>query len=126
MENDDPLQVAERLFTAIEAGDLDGVRACYAPDVEVWHNHDDAVQDVEANLATLGWVTTHLDDLRYTDVRRQRTEGGFVQQHVLRARNRAGDDVAVPACLVVAVTDGRITRLDEYLDSAQVAAVTAR
>ncbi len=126
MDHDDPLEVAERFFTAIEAGDLDAVRAVYAADVEVWHNHDDAVQDVDANLATLGWVTANLEGLRYTDVSRLRTDAGFVQQHVLRARNRAGDEVAVPACVVVTVDGGRITRLDEYLDSAQVARVTAR
>jgi hypothetical protein len=30
----------------------------------------------------------------------------------------------MPACIVVEVKDGRISRLDEYLDSGQAAALT--
>jgi ketosteroid isomerase-like protein len=32
----------------------------------------------------------------------------------------------VPACIVCTVTNGRITRLDEYLDSAHVAPLLSR
>ena len=117
----DNAAVADALFAAIEAGDIDGVRALYAPDVEVWHNTDGVVQDAEANLRTLGWVIDNLRDRSYDDVRRQVTDAGFVQQHVLRVTTATGRRVEVPACLVVAVDDGRITRIDEYLDSAQVA-----
>jgi ketosteroid isomerase-like protein len=116
-----PDAVAERLFSAIEAGDIDTVRALYAPDVAVWHNHDGRVQSLDDNLRVLGWMTRHLPGARYTDVRRSFTDSGFVQQHVLVATNRAGRQVAVPACIVADVAGGRITRLDEYLDSAHVA-----
>jgi ketosteroid isomerase-like protein len=48
--------------------------------------------------------------------------GGFVQQHVLRGtRKHDGERLALPACIVCAVKDGKITRLDEYFDSARVA-----
>jgi uncharacterized protein len=119
----DPLAVAGRLFAAIEAGDVDAVRELYDPDVEVWHNTDRAVQGREENLATLGWVMRNLDGLRYTDVRRSATDDGFVQRHVLVATNRAGRRVEVPACIVATVRDGRVTRLDEYLDSTAVDAM---
>jgi len=33
-----------------------------------------------------------------------------------------GKRVELPACIVCAVAEGRITRLDEYFDSEQVAA----
>jgi ketosteroid isomerase-like protein len=116
-----PDAVAERLFSAIEAGDIDAVTALYAPDVAVWHNHDGLVQSLDDNVRVLGWMTRHLPGARYTDVRRSFTDSGFVQQHVLVATNRAGRQVAVPACIVADVADGRITRLDEYLDSAHIA-----
>jgi ketosteroid isomerase-like protein len=50
------------------------------------------------------------------------------QQHVLRGTNRAsGEPVALHACVVVQVgDDGRITRLDEYIDSAEAAIFSAR
>ncbi len=112
--------VAEQLFAAIEAGDIDAVRSLYAPDVAVWHNTDGLTQSLDDNLRVLGWMTKHLPGTRYTEVRRAVTDSGFVQQHVLVATNRAGRNVAVPACIVAEVVDGRITRLDEYLDSAHV------
>jgi ketosteroid isomerase-like protein len=119
----DPLAVAERLFAAIEAGDVDAVRELYDPGVEVWHNTDRAVQGREENLATLAWVMRNLGGLRYTDVRRSATDDGFVQRHVLVAINRAARRVEVPACIVATVRDGRVTRLDEYLDSTAVDAM---
>jgi ketosteroid isomerase-like protein len=122
----DALDVAARLFAAIEAGDIDAVRAIYAPDAEIWHNTDGAVQGPDDNARTLSWVTTNLRGVRYTDVRRSATSTGFVQQHVLVATNRAGQRVAVPACIVATVRDERIIRLDEYLDSAAVARILAR
>ena len=119
-------EIADRLFAAIEAGDADTVRSLYSPDVEIWHNTDDEVQGRDANLATLGWLAANIPGLRYTDVRRSETADGFVQQHVLRATSRAGEEVGVPACLVVKIADGVITRLDEYLDSAAVARLVAK
>jgi len=122
----DVMELAERFFAAIEAGDVDAARAMYAPDAEIWHNTDGVVQTRNDNVRTLGWMTTNLGGIRYTDVRRSATEDGFVQQHVLVATNRAGHRVEVPACIVISVRDGLVTRLDEYLDSASVAAIMAR
>ncbi len=112
--------IADRLFSAIEAGDLDAVRSIYADDAVIWHNNDEVEQRVDENLRTLRWVVTNLQHRRYTDVRRWLTAEGFVQQHVLRVTNRAGVEVALPVCLAVRVADGRITRIDEYLDSRHV------
>jgi uncharacterized protein len=122
----DPLDVAERLFTAIEAGDIEAVRDLYDPTVEVWHNTDRVVQGRDDNLKVLAWVIHNLPDTHYTEVQRSATDDGFVQRHVLVTTNRAGRRVEVPACIVASVRDGRITRLDEYLDSAQVAALSER
>jgi ketosteroid isomerase-like protein len=68
----------------------------------------------------------NLGELSYTDIRRSAIDDGFVQRHVLVATNRAGRRVEVPACVVATVRDGHIIRLDEYLDSAAVAAMMER
>ena len=115
--------VADALFAAIEAGDIDAVADLYDPAVEVWHNTDGVTQDRAANLRTLRWVIDNLTDRSYDDVRRRVTPEGFVQQHVLRVATASGRRAEVPACLVATVADGRITRIDEYLDSAHVAAL---
>jgi len=113
------LDVADRFFAAITDGDLEAVSALYADDVVVWHNHDRVEQDKAASLRTLAWVVANIDGFRYADVRRSATDNGFVQQHVARGTNRRGEPVEVPACIVVRIEAGRITRLDEYLDSRQ-------
>ena len=118
-------EIADSLFGAIEAGDLDAVAALYAPDVEVWLNTDGVAQDREANLRTLAWIVANLPERRYDDIRRHRTATGLVQQHVLRATTTAGRRVAVPACMVITIDGGRIARIEEYLDSAHVAALLA-
>jgi len=122
----DTISVAERFFAAIEAGDAEAARDLYAPDAEIWHNTDGITMRPEDNLKTLAWMGRNLPDLQYTQVRRSATEDGFVQQHVLVATNRAGQRIEVPACIVIVIEDGRITRLDEYLDSMSVAAIMAK
>jgi ketosteroid isomerase-like protein len=123
MSKTESLEVAEKLFAAIPRGDLEAVRAIYAPNAEIWHNHDGVTQDVAANLRVLDWVVRNISGLRYEDVRRQATPTGFVQQHVLRGTAPSGKSLELPACIVCRVEGGRITRLDEYLDSAQLGAL---
>jgi ketosteroid isomerase-like protein len=48
-------------------------------------------------------------------------DGGFTHQHELQGVRRDGVRVHLAACIVCQVADGKITRLDEYFDSAQVA-----
>lgn len=116
-ENED---LANRLFTAIERGDVDAVAALYADDAVVWHNFDNIEQTRDINLVVLAWMTRNVEGLRYDDIRRRHFDGGFVQQHVLRGTTKSGGALEVPACLVVHVDGGRITRIDEYLDTAHL------
>lgn len=119
----EPLEVAERLFAAIEAGDIEVVHALYAPDVEIWRNTDGVVENRDRNARRLRWLVRHLRHIRYDVLRRSPIDGGFVQQHVLRAVDAAGGAVVVPGCIVATCAGGRITRLDEYLDSAHIASL---
>jgi ketosteroid isomerase-like protein len=117
------LDLAERLFSAVQRGDVDALREIYAPNAEIWHNTDQQVQTVDQNLRTIGWIAANVKDFRYEDIQRHATPTGFVEQHLTRGTGPGGKDFDIPACIVCTVVDGRITRLDEYLDSAQVAAL---
>ena len=75
--------VANRLFAAIESGDVDTVRDLFTEDARIWHNVDGIEQTRDENLRTLAWVVENLADRRYGDVTCQPTPTGFVQQHVL-------------------------------------------
>jgi ketosteroid isomerase-like protein len=119
------LDLCDQLFSAIERGDIEAVRSIYAPDAVIWHNNDGLEENPERNLRVLGWVVKNVRDLRYEEIGRQETATGFVQQHVLRGVAPNGTPLEIPACIVCQVKDGRITRLEEYLDSAQTAALRA-
>lgn len=112
------LEIAERFFRAIEKGDIEAVRATYAPNAVIWHNNDGKEQSPDENLRVLSWVIRNLSDRQYRVVRRAEIPGGFMQQHVLEAKTTGGP-FSMPACIVCQVENGQITRLDEYLDSAQ-------
>jgi uncharacterized protein len=123
VNHDEIEAMASRFFAAIEAGDIDTVAATYADDAIIWHNFDQVEQSKDENLRTLAYVVRTVADRSYDDVRRVVLDDGFVQQHVLRGTVAAGS-LEVPAMMRVWVSDGRITRLDEYLDTAQVAVLT--
>lgn len=117
------LALADRMFRAIETGDLDALRAVYADDVVVWTNFDDTEQPLDRAMSIVGWLCSKLADRRYDVKRRELIDGGFLQQHVLRGTAPDGTAVAMPACIVGSVAGGRITRVEEYLDPAGVAAL---
>jgi ketosteroid isomerase-like protein len=109
--------IAAGLVAAIEAGDVDALRRIYAPEARIWHNGDGAEQTVEDNLRTLRWLARNVRDLRYEEIRRDPLPAGYVQRHVLRGGLPDGTPIEVAACLFVTVTDGAITRIEEYADS---------
>lgn len=113
----DPIdRLADDFFAAIERGDLEAVGALYADDVVVWHNVTGRTQTRAENLRLLGHLAGLISDWRYEEVRRHCYPGGFVQQHLLRGTNAIGEALEVPVCLVAGVRDGRVVRIDEYLD----------
>lgn len=123
MTDSEILELADRFFTAIQTGDVETARAIYADDAVIWHNDDQREQPAAENLQVLAWMVRNIPDRAYTEVRRDVVAGGFVQQHVLRGTTKWGAAVELPAMVRVWCEDGRITRLDEYYDSAHTAAL---
>jgi ketosteroid isomerase-like protein len=113
--------VAAELMAAVAAGDADRLRAVYHPDVRIWHTFDRAEQDREQNIRTLLWMHRHVTGLRYAEIRVSACEDGFVQQHVMHASD---PEFSAPCMLRAWVADGRIVRLEEYVDSAHTRPLT--
>jgi ketosteroid isomerase-like protein len=119
----DPIDaLADTFFGALEAGSVEGVLACYTPDARIWHNFDQLALTPAESVAGLETLFGNFAVRRYVDVRRQPTPEGFVQQHVLRLQGADGATVDWPGCIVFTLRGGRIARLDEYVDLAQLAA----
>ena len=121
MTDDDMRAFATRFFDCVEAGDIAGLRSCYADDAAIWHNTDGSEQTADENADALKGFVARIGERVYAKRRVAVWPGGFVQQHELQGVRRDGVRVTLPACIVCAVADGRITRLDEYFDSAHVA-----
>lgn len=117
----DPLAVLGRFLHAVTAGDLDTVAAIYHPDAVVWHSNDGIEQPASANLQTLRWMAANLPGFGYANVRRYAIDGGAVEQHDTVVPLPGREPLVMAACIVVRVDDeGRIMRLDEYLDGKKV------
>lgn len=125
MTESEILDLAERFMGAIQAGDAETVRACYAPDARIWHNNDGIEQTVDQNIKVLNWIARKLPQRHYRVLSREALKDGFMQQHVLEATLPDGTAWAMPACVVVRMKDWAIIRLDEYLDSAHSTALSA-
>ena len=110
---------------AVQQGDADRMRACYAPGGVIWHNTDGIEQSIDDNVKVLEWFIRTLPDRQYTVLRREPLKDGFVQQHILSATLPDGTPWKMDACVVVKMKDGKITRLDEYIDSAAGAKLRA-
>ncbi|MCW2685240.1 MAG: ketosteroid isomerase-like protein [Mycobacterium sp.] len=114
--------VADRLFAAIEAGDVATVAGLWSTDVAVWQVGARCDRDKSRALRVIDWFVSSTSGRRYQVLSRQVFDGGFVQQHILHATSRTGTPVAMRVCMVILVgTDGLISRIDEYLNPAELA-----
>jgi ketosteroid isomerase-like protein len=126
MDDTEKVALARRFFAAVERGDLDAVRAFYAPDAKIWTTQDPTDRTPDENLAVLGWIKKNISDFRYEEIRCQATPTGFVEQHVTCGTAPGGTEFRFACCLVVRVDDGRVTRLDEYFDTAPLMAALSQ
>jgi ketosteroid isomerase-like protein len=111
-----PIDVVTGLVGAIEAGDLAAVRSVYAPGAVVWTCFDNHERDIDSSMRVIEWLVGASTERRYEVTRRIEIEGGVLQQHVLHVTTNEGRRFSMPACLVVQISDGFVTRIDEYLD----------
>ena len=85
MQRQDYIDFAARFVRAVEGGDAEAARACYAPDAKIWHNHDGVEQTVDQNIRSLEWFARKLPGRKYRVLRVEALPDGYVQQHVLEA-----------------------------------------
>jgi ketosteroid isomerase-like protein len=86
MTHTDPLALAERYFEAMTSGDAEAVRACYAPEAEIWYNTDGKVRTVDQAVRTFEWFQRKLPERRYQILSRDAFPGGFVRRYVPEAQ----------------------------------------
>ena len=114
--------LADRLFDAFVAHDFDTVAEMMTSDAVVVQNGNSmAVAEAMVMIESLVGV---IGDHRYEEVRRVVGENAIVEEHRVRSTTPDGHDVDLTACVVVRVDDdGKITSLNEYADTAPLAAI---
>jgi ketosteroid isomerase-like protein len=112
------INVIDRLFGALETGDRAAVSGCFAPDGGLWHSFDRVVMTEKEVEKSFEAMILNFSERKITDINRQRTATGFVQQHLMTFTSHDGQSKSWPVCIVVQVKDGLIMRLDEYIDRA--------
>jgi len=117
--SNEAVAVAQKFVAALNVADAEAVREAYAPDARIWHNFEDKLQSVDENIETMHWVHSKLSKLDYDVQRLIAIPGGFLQQHILRGTLASGEAFAMHACVICKIEDGRITELEEYLDTGQ-------
>jgi ketosteroid isomerase-like protein len=113
--------VCNRFLDAIEAQDMDAIGDLLSPDLKFWANftnttkgRDDMLQAISAGYA----LHRHR---HYNDRQIRALDGGFLIQYTCAITRHDGSTSAHWAGMVADVRDGRIVRVDEYMDSGKFA-----
>lgn len=124
------VDVADRLFTAIEKGDKTAVDRLWSDDVAVWRSgarRDPSKSDDKVRaLRVIDWFISATTERHYEILDRRLFDdgsvSGFVQQHILHATGHADQSISMRVCIVIRVgTNGLVDRIDEYFDPAEIA-----
>lgn len=117
--------VAEALSQAIVEGDEVALRAIYTEDALIWHNTDGAEQSLDEVIAGIR-AMQRLDSIEIDVRRRSVIPDGFLQTQRWTFTTAAQEKIELETAFVVTLNaDLRITRLDEYVDSAALAPLGA-
>ena len=117
--------VLDRFFAAIEQHDEATIADLYADDVQVWNNMTKAATDKQRNLVVLQRFGSRVDNWRYEILDRCIQPGSAVQRHILHGDTAKGK-ISAHVCIKFDIADGKITRLYEYLDPADIGAAFAK
>ena len=110
--------LANRFFDAYQDQHIDELAEIYAPDCVIWHNvFGGREMSGRDNLAALPASYAMQRRRTYNDRSIDTFAGGFVIRYTLHGVQHSGHRGALWICIVGQCRDGKITRIDEYMDS---------
>lgn len=110
-------EIARSLFNAFESGDMDAVRSLCSADFKAKQNLNTEF-DLDTLIHFSQAVSSVVSNFRYEDIQCSGTEEGFVEEHIVCGEFSDGTPLALAACVVATVQDGKVTHLREYVDTA--------
>lgn len=117
MTHDDIRALCHRFFDALEAGDLDTLGALYDDRLGFWFNATGKTSTKTESLDAIRAGKSRHKQRRYNDRVIQVFDGGFVMQYTLNIEHHDGAKTTLYPAVVALCRDGRIFRMDEYIDS---------
>ena len=118
-------ELCHRFFDAYQDGRPDVLAELYSDDCIVWHNvfgkETSGRDNVEKYWSSYGGQRRRTYDDRIIDT----FHDGFVIRYTLGGVMKTGHRGVMPICIVGRVRDGKITRIDEYMDSSKFVAWAA-
>jgi ketosteroid isomerase-like protein len=115
-------ELCEAFFDAYESRRVDVLARLYAPDCVIWHNVFGRETTRDENLARHHEGYAGQRRRTYNDRVVNTFDDGFVIQYTLNGVTHTGHRGALWICIVAHCRDGKITRIDEYMDSSKFAA----
>lgn len=118
--------LCNRFFDAYQDRRIDELEQLYAPDCVVWHNVFGRETSGRENLEALPKSYAGQRRRSYDDRTIDTFAGGFVIRYTLHGVQHDGHRGALWICIVGLCRDGKITRIDEYMDSGKFLAWAGR
>ena len=118
--------LADELFAAFERNDVAALLGrCFAPDAVLSKNGMRSGELVDL-LPTYATLRDRIGQHRYSAVRREVFDHGFVEEHRVDTVLPSGEPLIVFACVIGRIdADGRICELAEYVGAPVSAPVSA-
>jgi uncharacterized protein len=111
--------VATEFFGAVERGDEEALDRLYDDEVAIWHNFTGKSMDKQSNMSALLKLAS-VGTAKYKVLEKHVAGDRVVQRHILEVSTRSGNRMSIPAAIFLTIRNGRIVRIDEYIDSAHV------
>ena len=117
--------LTDDFFSAIVRGDWDDVEARIHPDARAYQNVGGGETNARSTFQQMRKLVESVASIAYENPRRVVASDAVVEQHDVRMTRKDGVDVVLDVCIILRFDDdGRIVRLDEYLDSAAAAGLS--
>ena len=120
----DAERIAEKLRATYDPEHPD--TSIYADSIVSWHNYDENAVTVTREQLAFGATAEYqllsqvLEDWKYEDKKVYAAGDAVVMTHVMTGKFANGSLLRLPACHVYSLVDGKIARMDVYMDSAQM------
>lgn len=119
-EREKLLAALDGFFGALEHGDIGRCKTYFTDDAVIWHNYDQLEHPKDLALDALAHIA-YLNP-RFEVGGRDLLGNTCFQRHTVVLQLPQGRVVRFPAMQRIEFVGNRIARIDEYLDSAQIAA----